>query len=150
MDQTIGLGATTGGTQPYMPPEMFSNKQRGLQSDIWSAGIIVYYLATGKLPFDPSNLETLKQQILNLEPPVLPQNYTNEFKSIVMVMLNKNSSFRQTAETLFHGILQDFPQYSTSSSQHCLRTQQQTEKWYFELLFFTLVSRFYQTLPIRD
>jgi serine/threonine protein kinase len=87
---------------------MFLNKKRGLGSDIWSAGVIVYYLATQKLPFDST------EAILKLEPAPLPNTFTDEFKSIIFGMLNKNILFRPNAETILTKIFQDFPQIEIS------------------------------------
>lgn len=38
----------------YVSPEMIKNKY-GLKSDIWSLGVIIYMLLTGKAPFNGKN-----------------------------------------------------------------------------------------------
>jgi serine/threonine protein kinase len=85
-----------------MPPEMFLSKNRGLASDIWSVGVIVYYLATQKLPFDST------EAILNSESSPLPKTFTPKFKNLVESMLKKNLVIRPSAELILVTIFHDF------------------------------------------
>jgi serine/threonine protein kinase len=57
------------GTIPYMSPErLLGNKVDG-RSDIFAAGVVLYQLVTGKLPFTGTGDYVLMHQILN-EPPL--------------------------------------------------------------------------------
>jgi serine/threonine protein kinase len=103
-------------TQPFLHPEVFVQEPNETPSDIWSAGVIVYYLAAQMLSFysDSSGswkqFEELKQLILKSEPLPLAGEFTDEFKSIMNLMLNKNALFRESAENLLIAIRQNFPQ----------------------------------------
>jgi serine/threonine protein kinase len=44
------------GTIPYLAPEQLKGAQQDTQSDLWSVGITMYELLTGKLPFSGPNL----------------------------------------------------------------------------------------------
>jgi len=39
------------GTEEYMAPEILNHEMYSYKSDIWSLGIVLYELATGKYPF---------------------------------------------------------------------------------------------------
>lgn len=49
---TVGVAATFVGTANYMSPERALGKTYSFQSDMWSAGMVVYELATGQYPFN--------------------------------------------------------------------------------------------------
>ncbi len=72
------------GSVHYLPPEQASGKGATLQSDIYSIGILMYELLTGKLPFRGDNaveiaLKHLKEPIPSIrdELPDLPQSVEN-------------------------------------------------------------------------
>ena len=49
------------GTPAYMAPEILENMGYSLEVDIWSLGVIMYYLIIGKLPFNKPNQEDIKR-----------------------------------------------------------------------------------------
>ena len=72
------------GSVHYLPPEQASGKGATLQSDIYSIGILMYELLTGKLPFKGDNaveiaLKHLKEQMpcVTDEVPSIPQSVEN-------------------------------------------------------------------------
>lgn len=55
---------TSCGSPHYASPEVVSGKQyHGNASDIWSCGIILFVLLTGRLPFDHENMGELLRQV---------------------------------------------------------------------------------------
>jgi len=52
LNSTIGVAATFVGTANYMSPERALGKDYSYQSDVWSAGMVVYELACGRYPFN--------------------------------------------------------------------------------------------------
>ena len=56
------------GSPAYMSPEQVRDEPLTHQTDIYSLGVVLYQLLTGKLPFNGSNHASLVYQILNIEP----------------------------------------------------------------------------------
>ena len=72
------------GSVHYLPPEQASGKGATLQSDIYSMGIVMYELLTGKLPYKGENaveiaLKQLKEPLPDIreELPNIPQSIEN-------------------------------------------------------------------------
>ena len=96
------------GSVHYIPPEQASGKGASLQSDIYSMGIVMYELLTGKLPFRGDNaveiaLKHLKEPIPNIkeELPSLPNSLVNIIlKSTAKNPKNRYNDAREMHEDL--------------------------------------------------
>ena len=55
-NQTLNISC---GTLQYVSPEILSSVGSGMESDMWSIGIIMYLLANGKLPYDADTSEEI-------------------------------------------------------------------------------------------
>lgn len=93
------------GSVHYLPPEQASGKGATLQSDIYSIGILMYELLTGKLPFKGENaveiaLKHLKEPLPSIrdELPDLPQSVEN----IIIKATAKNPKNRYTDAREMH------------------------------------------------
>jgi serine/threonine protein kinase len=63
-----GTGDTVIGSPAYMSPEQIRNDTLTHQSDIYSLGVVMYRLLTGRLPFTAGNQMGLAYAILHTEP----------------------------------------------------------------------------------
>jgi len=62
--QVFGVGSPA-----YMSPQQLSDQPLTLQTDIYSLGVVMYQLLTGRLPFEASSNFGMIYQICNTEPP---------------------------------------------------------------------------------
>jgi Tol biopolymer transport system component/predicted Ser/Thr protein kinase len=73
---TLTIGATKAGailgTAAYMSPEQAKGKTADRRSDIWSFGVVVYELLTGKRPFNGETVVETLGEVLHKEPDWTP------------------------------------------------------------------------------
>jgi calcium-dependent protein kinase len=99
------------GTPLCMPPESLSYKCH-FKSDIWSVGVLAYYLLTGKFPFnDRENqfnprISAIWRSILSHQPSFIESEWnliSDDAKTFIKTCLVKDFHGRPTArECLFH------------------------------------------------
>jgi serine/threonine protein kinase len=56
------------GSPLYMAPEMFNGMRYAEKVDIWSLGVIVYNLMSGKYPYEGRSISSLKENIRRTKP----------------------------------------------------------------------------------
>lgn len=92
------------GTPYYMAPEVLSN-QACCKSDCWSAGVMLYYLLSGKHPFTGSNsnqvLFNVRDGAISFQDPVF-KSISNEAKYLIAKLVHKDVNTRFTAEQAYN------------------------------------------------
>jgi hypothetical protein len=82
--QIVGLM----GSPNYMSPEQLSEKPLTHQTDIYSLGIVLYELLTGRAPFQAETLPGLFQKILYEEPPLV-SNFRRDHPGLLEVIVKR-------------------------------------------------------------
>jgi serine/threonine protein kinase len=96
------------GSPAYMSPEQVKEQQLSYQTDIFSLGVVLYEMLTGRLPFQGANNYSMIYQIINIDPPppieVRPE-LPPRIDAIVMRALQKDTARRyQTWEEFAHDL----------------------------------------------
>lgn len=90
---------TACGSPAYASPEMIKGQPYTILSDLWSAGILLYAMVNGELPFEDENMQRLLQKIIYTEP-----RYSNtispQLKDLLQRMLTKDPSKRITLQKI--------------------------------------------------
>jgi class 3 adenylate cyclase/tetratricopeptide (TPR) repeat protein len=88
----------TAGTPPYMAPEQWRGGKVDERTDVWAAGVMLYEMLTGELPYPHLMLEELRAKVLSPEPVPSPRERHSELpwelESLLAVALAKEPEQR--------------------------------------------------------
>lgn len=95
------------GTPAYIAPEIIRDKgYKGFKADLWSAGVVLFAMLYGTVPFKANNMKDLHQQILQARYN-LKEDVSEEAKDLIKSLLNINPKERlSVSQTLRHPWLQ--------------------------------------------
>jgi 5'-AMP-activated protein kinase, catalytic alpha subunit len=87
---------TACGSPCYAAPEMIAGKRyNGLQTDIWSSGVVLYAMICGYLPFEDPKTSQLYKKILSADYQI-PKFVSNDGRDILTKILNTDPEERAT------------------------------------------------------
>lgn len=114
----------------FEAPEVFLGKSKNSISNVWTCGVILYFISTGTLPFEitPFNSTEFQKIVLN-DQIQIPLYLPSDVKDLLNKMFVKNSYARIKFEQLFEHcwIKEDAKQTSKSYSR--LNTEQFPSLW---------------------
>ena len=87
------------GTPIYRPPEMADDINYDESIDIWSIGILLCELSTGTIPFKANDVETLRQDISELNI-TWPNNIDPDIKDLCSKIFNAEQNKRPLIENI--------------------------------------------------
>ena len=91
------------GTPAYIAPEIIKNEgYKGFKADLWSAGVVLFALLFGTVPFKANNMKDLHQQILQAKYN-MKEEVSEEAKSLIRGLLTTNPKKRlSVTKVLMH------------------------------------------------
>ncbi len=107
-NSTITAFGTTLGSVHYFSPEHARGGYTDEKSDLYSLGVVMYEMLTGKVPFDadtPVSVALMHMQEKPIEPITLNPNIPVSVNKIVVKAMQKDASLRyQTAQELLQDL----------------------------------------------
>lgn len=91
------------GTVSHMSPEQALGRDVSDRSDVFSFGVVLYEMATGKMPFSGSSAQVTLARILDAEPPPVTRlnpDLPPELDVLIRHCLSKNKNYRPSADEM--------------------------------------------------
>ena len=96
------MAITQTGTPYYASPEIWNDHPYDYKCDIWSAGCIIYEMASLKMPFRGTSMQMLYNNVMKGDFAPIPSRYSNDLMEIIKLILTKNPRKRPSAEDLLN------------------------------------------------
>ncbi|MDD4913197.1 MAG: serine/threonine-protein kinase [Sideroxydans sp.] len=114
------------GSPAYMSPEQIKEQKLSHQTDIYSLGVTMYRLLTGRLPYEAANNFSMIYQIMNIDPAV-PSTFRPEIPpeldAIVMRAMCKDVAHRYQTWDAFARDLVSFISYNVPQQAEFFDTE---------------------------
>lgn len=141
-----------GGTLPYMAPEQLLEHNPDERSDLYSAGCVLYELATGTRPFAEHAAPRLIDRILHhapLPPRGINHKVSAEFERITLKCLEKDPDLRyQSAKDLSADLKRlELDATRTSSALHMAKPRRSRSQYLMAAAALALVAAAVVALP---
>ncbi len=91
---------TKTGTVAFSAPEIFTQRVYDEKVDLWSAGIVLFMMLTGRPPFEEESAARLVHQITNMEPNMLDESLravSQQGRDLISLLLQKDPESRPSA-----------------------------------------------------
>jgi len=126
------------GTVAYMSPEQIRGKDVDARSDLFSFGVVLYEMATGRLPFAGDTSGEIIEAIFTKQPLQLNRKIPAKLEQIIQKALQKERNARYASAAEMRSDLQQLKDDPTSSTT--------TQKWVpvaSILILFMIVAAFW-------
>mmetsp|Transcript_136 Transcript_136/g.181 ORF Transcript_136/g.181 Transcript_136/m.181 type:complete len:749 (-) Transcript_136:353-2599(-) len=103
LQETAAMANTYVGTAKYMSPERIMSRKYSFESDIWSLGLTISFLATGKFPFDldeSQGIFGLAMVICKEKAKPVGEGFSDELRSFVDYCLIKEPEGRPSSKQM--------------------------------------------------
>jgi serine/threonine protein kinase/tetratricopeptide (TPR) repeat protein len=93
-DSTLTADHALAGTLRYMAPEVLLGARADARSDVWAIGVLLYEMATGRLPFDGRTPFETSSAIISEPPAALPRSVPLALRVVIERCLAKDPEAR--------------------------------------------------------
>ncbi|MDR2365512.1 MAG: protein kinase [Zoogloeaceae bacterium] len=125
-DSTFVMGV---GSPAYMSPEQIKAYPLNQKTDLYSLGVVLFQMLTGRLPFRAQDQATLVYKIMNMDPPVashMNPNVPAKLDIILKKALEKNlysrysngAEFAKELSSVRYKIMSDNEDYARQDNEH--------------------------------
>ncbi len=99
-NERLSSSSTIAGTLHYLAPEVLRGKGMDARSDTWALGVLLYEMATGRLPFDGQTGFELSAAILREPPAPMPPRVSAGLRAVILHCLSKEPGqrYQRTSE----------------------------------------------------
>jgi WD40 repeat protein len=98
--EATDLTSTSGGTPPYMAPELWRGRAPAEASDVWALGVLAYELLAGRRPFEAETRTDLGARITTVDPEPIEVPIPTHLSAIIFRALDRSPELRPTARAL--------------------------------------------------
>src|SRR5207245_7874448 len=150
-DHLTALGSTIG-TAAYMSPEQARGEPVDARSDLFSLGVVLYEMATGRLPFQGGSAAEFYAAILK-EDPILPSQLNSEIpqplEQVMLKLLEKDRAMRYQSAADMRADLQRLQRDTTLSHvSSASRAAASTSAWHWRSGVWTGVGSIVLALAV--
>ncbi|MGD1106840.1 MAG: serine/threonine-protein kinase [Terracidiphilus sp.] len=128
------------GTPDYIAPEQVKGKRGDGRTDLYSMGVILYEMLTGKLPFSgPSPMAAMNDRLLNhpLPPSVADPSISPELQEIIYRALERDPKNRYATAKEFIHDLEHPDQVGVEERPELLNWQKRKSQLSRKILYYT-------------
>jgi len=136
-DEIAQSDRSTAGTLMYMSPQQALGGEVDYQTDIWSFGVVLYEMVSGRLPFTGEYNQAILYSIINSEPETLPEDTPPSIKNIIDHCLQKEPDKRPES---MESIIESLNQISDDKHLSSKRLSSIRPKFRLAVLPFTNIS----------
>ena len=128
------------GTPNYISPEQVKGKRGDGRSDLFSAGVILYEMLTGKLPFSgPNPMAAMNDRLLNypVPPRVANPAISPQLQEVIYRALERDPSNRYATAHEFIGDLQHLDQIGVADRPEIVNWQKRKSALSRKVVYYT-------------